>query len=99
MRARLDNGFNDFLLRVGNSVEPTISDDLKLLPKEMVIQYENNEILDRKLIDTIFLFLTENVKSKQYMMERTILATKNEHIDKLNTKMIKILPRINIHIS
>ena len=44
MRARLDDGFNEFLLRVGNGVEPTISDDLILLPKEMVIQYENEEI-------------------------------------------------------
>ena len=37
MRARLDNGFSDFLLRVRNSVEPTISDDLIFLLKEMVI--------------------------------------------------------------
>ena len=34
MRARLDNGFSEFLLRVGNGVEPTISDDLILLPKK-----------------------------------------------------------------
>ena len=95
MRVRLDDGFSDFFLRVGNGVEPTISDDLILFPKEMVIQYENDEISNRKLIDTIFPFLTENAKSKQYMMEHAILATKNE----LNAKMIKIFPSINIHIS
>ena len=99
MRARLDDGFSEFLFRVGNGVEPTISDDLILLPKEMVIQYENDEISNRKLIDTIFHFLIENAKSKQYMMEHEILATKNEHVDELNAKMIKIFPDINIHIS
>ena len=65
----------------------------------MVIQYENDEISYRKLIDIIFPFLTENAKSKQYMMECAILATKNEHVDELNAKMIKIFPSINIHIS
>ena len=32
MRAKLDNCFSEFLLRVGNGVEPTISDDLIFLP-------------------------------------------------------------------
>ena len=76
MRARLDDGFSEFLLKVGNGVESTISDDLILLPKKIVIQYENDEISDRKLIDTIFSFLTKNAKSKQYMMERAIPTTK-----------------------
>ena len=57
MRARLDDGFNGFLLRIGNGVEPTISDDLILLPKEMTIQYENDEISYRKLLTPFFLFL------------------------------------------
>ena len=56
MRARLDDGFSEFLLRVRNSVEPTINGDLILLSKEVVIQYENEEISNRKLIDTIFPF-------------------------------------------
>ena len=65
----------------------------------MVIQYENDEISDRKLIDTIFPFLTKNAKSKQYMMERAILGTKNKYVDELNIKMIKIFLDINIYIS
>ena len=56
MRARLDDGFSEFLLSVGNGVEHTINGDLILLLKEMVIQYENDEISNRKLIDTIFFF-------------------------------------------
>ena len=60
---------------------------------------KNDEISDRKLIDTILPFLTENAKSKKYMMERAILTTKNEHVNELNAKMIKIFPGINIHIS
>ena len=65
----------------------------------MMIQYENDEISDKKLIYTIFPFLTENAKYKQYMMEHAILTTKNDHVDELNAKMIKIFPSINIHIS
>ena len=99
MRAKLDNCFSEFLLRVGNGVEPTISDDLIFLPQKMVIQYENDEISYRKLIDIIFPFLTENAKSKQYMMECAIFTTKNEHVDELNAKMIKIFSSINIYIS
>ena len=99
MRVRLDDGLSEFLFRVGNGVEPTISDDLILLLKEMVIQYENDEISDRKLIDTIFHFLTKIAKSKHYMIKRAILATKNEHVDELNAKMIKIFLGINTHIS
>ena len=38
MRGRLDDGFNVFLLRVGNGVEPTINDNLILFPKELVLQ-------------------------------------------------------------
>ena len=95
----MDVDFSEFLLKIENGVEPTISDDLILLPKEMVIQYKNNKISNRKLIDTIFLFLTENAKSKEYMMERASLVIKNEHVDELNAKMIKIFPGINIHIS
>ena len=49
IRARLDDGFSEFLLKVGNYVEPTINDDLILLPKEMVIHYENDEISDRMM--------------------------------------------------
>ena len=33
MRARLDNGFSEFLLWVGNDVEPTINDDLIFFPR------------------------------------------------------------------
>ena len=99
MRAKLDDGFSEFLLRVGNGVESTISDDLILLSKEMVIQYENDEISDRKLIDTIFHFLTKIAKSKHYMIKRAILATKNKHVDELNAKMIKIFLGIKTHIS
>ena len=61
MRAKLDDGFSEFLLREGNGVEPTISDDLILLPKKIVIQYENDEISDRKLIDTIFSFFLQRM--------------------------------------
>ena len=46
MRAKLDDGFSEFLLRVRNNVEPIINGDLIVLPKEMVIQYENDEILN-----------------------------------------------------
>lgn len=61
----------------------------------MVIQYENDEISDKNLIDSIFPSFTQNAKSTAYIMERAILATKNEYVDELNAKMINMFPGIN----
>ena len=43
MRARTDPTFSEFLLRVGNGDEPTIRENLILLPKQLTIKIPRME--------------------------------------------------------
>ena len=54
MRARSDQYFSDFLLRVGNGDEPTNNDDMIVTPKEMIIKHKNDDTSVQNLIDYIF---------------------------------------------
>ncbi|KAG4175706.1 hypothetical protein ERO13_A11G200832v2 [Gossypium hirsutum] len=58
MRANKDKAFGEFLLRVGNRIQPTIHDDLILLPEKMVIRYESEKAYEDALID-VLLYLEE----------------------------------------
>lgn len=44
------------------------------------------------MIDKIFPHLEKNYHSSMYMTSRAILACKNEHVDRLNEKIIKVFP-------
>ena len=92
MRARTDPNFSNFLLRVGNGDEQLDSDGMISLPDEMVIKWDNDEASEHNLINAIFPALQENARSAKYMTERAILATTNEHVDKLNEKLITVFP-------
>ena len=50
MRARTDPTFSDFLLRVGNGDEPTIRENLILLPEQLTIKHSKDEILEEYLL-------------------------------------------------
>ncbi|KAK9273825.1 hypothetical protein L1049_018636 [Liquidambar formosana] len=88
IRARVDPNFSDFLLRVGNGDESTDNDDMIHLPDEVVIKYENDEIFESNLLQSIFPDLERNATSSEYLTTRAILATTNEHVDNLNEKLI-----------
>ncbi|KAI0503732.1 hypothetical protein KFK09_014671 [Dendrobium nobile] len=95
MRARTDHLFSDFILRIGNGDEEESEDGFVHIPNEMVIEYlynEDSEDSEDFLICNIFPSLRENFSSSEYIMERSILATKNEFVDKLNQKLINIFP-------
>jgi ATP-dependent DNA helicase PIF1 len=92
MRAQSDPWFSDYLLRIGNGTEETITDDYVHLPEDIVIGYtDTNDCVD-KLIQHVFPSLEDNAKSTSYMSTRAILSTKNEHVDQLNEKMIDRFP-------
>lgn len=93
MRAQSDPWFSEYLLRIGNGIEPTISEDYVRLPEGIVIDYseEEDKGID-SLTKTVFHGLMDNLASASYMSERAILATKNEHVDVLNARMIDIFP-------
>ncbi|XP_020255466.1 uncharacterized protein LOC109832529 [Asparagus officinalis] len=92
MRARTDQVFGEFLLRVGNGEEPTIDENLILLPHEMVVEYDNDENSEKNLIDAIFPSLQSNSSSAEYMTQLAILSTRNEYVDGLNKKLIALFP-------
>ncbi|BAH92476.1 Os04g0142700 [Oryza sativa Japonica Group] len=90
MRALYDPWFSDYLLRIGNGTENTIGDDYVCLPDEIVIGYVDIEDSVNTLIEYVFPSLNDerNTTSVEYMSTRAILLTKNDFVDKLNTKMI-----------
>nr|XP_009626438.1 uncharacterized protein LOC104117138 [Nicotiana tomentosiformis] len=80
MRARADPTFNDFLQRIGNGDEPTIRDDMVLLPEKLIIKHDGDSTGEDNLIREIFPSLDEKSSCAKYMTERAILASRNEYI-------------------
>ncbi|KAH0692388.1 hypothetical protein KY285_019485 [Solanum tuberosum] len=92
MRARTDPTFSEFLLRVGNGDEPTIRDNLIPLPEQLTVKHSGDGIPEESIIKEIFPNLQENVATAKYVTERAILASRNDHVDKLNDKLISLFP-------
>ncbi|XP_073121078.1 uncharacterized protein [Henckelia pumila] len=94
MRARSDPLFCEFLLRVGKGIEQTDDNGNIKLPAEMLIKFSDNdtEESERKLLDYVYEDLGNNYQSPTYMTERTILSTKNVHVDKLNDDIVSLFP-------
>ncbi|XP_060194098.1 uncharacterized protein LOC132623363 [Lycium barbarum] len=92
MRARTDPTFSDFLLRVGNGEQPTIRDNLIRLPEQLTVKYGSDGNAEQSLIIKISPSLQENASAAKYVTERGILASRNEHVDKLNENLITMLP-------
>ncbi|XP_047259046.1 ATP-dependent DNA helicase pfh1-like, partial [Capsicum annuum] len=92
MRARTDQSLSEFLLRIGNGEKPTIRDDLVLLPKQLVIQNTSNSPGEDTLVKEIFPSMDKNASGAKYMIERAILARRNEYVDQLNEMLIFKFP-------
>ena len=88
MRARTDPTFCEFLLRVGNGDEPTIRENLILLPEQLTIKHSKDGILEESIIKEIFQNLQEDAATTKYVTERAILASRNDHVDKIYKKLI-----------
>ncbi|XP_020260728.1 uncharacterized protein LOC109837052 [Asparagus officinalis] len=92
MRAKNDEEFSKFLLRVGNGTEKTTKDELIRLPESIVIEDSKNGQSEVELLNKVFPSIEQNANSAEYMTERAILATKNEYVDKLNDKLFDKFP-------
>ncbi|XP_049399878.1 uncharacterized protein LOC125863960 [Solanum stenotomum] len=92
MRARTDPTFSEFLLRVGNGDEPTIRDNLILLPEQLTVKHSRDGFPEESIIQEIFPNMQENAAMAKYVTERAILASRNDHVDKLNDKLIAMFP-------
>jgi pantothenate kinase type III len=57
-------------------------------PKTFLLEYESEKSIDI-LIKHVFSDLKGNCTSSEYMRERAILSTRNEHVNAMNDRMIK----------
>ncbi|XP_047258774.1 uncharacterized protein LOC124890973, partial [Capsicum annuum] len=71
MRARTDPSFSEFLLHIDNGEEPTIRDDLVLLPKQLVIQNTSSSTAIRCTLKRNI-----NVNDKSFGHDRAAKAKK-----------------------
>ncbi|GAA0142741.1 hypothetical protein LIER_03571 [Lithospermum erythrorhizon] len=55
----------------------------------MVVEYDNDEASEQRLMNAIYPSLHINGHLSDYMNSRAILAPKNEHVDKLNAMLIE----------
>ncbi|XP_073310003.1 uncharacterized protein [Primulina huaijiensis] len=94
MRAREDPVFCNFLLRVGQGIEPMDEHGNIKIPDDMLIRYceEYDDLSEQRLISYVYPSLTENYSTTSYMKGRAILATKNVHVDRINKNIISLFP-------
>ncbi|XP_049342917.1 uncharacterized protein LOC125807240 [Solanum verrucosum] len=92
MRARTNSTFSEFLLRVSNGDEPTIRDNLILLHEQLTVKHSRDGFPEESIIQEIFPNMQENASTAKYVTERAILASRNDHVDKLNDKLIAMFP-------
>ena len=103
MHAKNDTWFADYLLRIGNGTEETFGDDYVQFLDDIVVEWSQNSSKTAKktnpkdhaidnLIEKVFPKLEANCNSADYMRERTILSTRNDHVDTVNAIMIKRYP-------
>ena len=94
MRAQGDVGFSQFLLRIGNGEQPTHENGLIDIPETVLIQLNDGENPESRIIKSIYADLNEKGQCSKYITERAILATRNECVDMLNGKLISIFPGV-----
>ncbi|KAF7812711.1 ATP-dependent DNA helicase PIF1-like [Senna tora] len=91
MRSINDQGFSEWLLRVGDGIESVIENDMIKVPPDMGIPWEGEDSLN-DLIDRVFLDLSRHMNDLSYMVERAILTLTNEEVDRLNDRIIAKYP-------
>ncbi|KAL5718796.1 DNA helicase [Ranunculus cassubicifolius] len=91
MRAVNDPDFSQFLLRVGNYDEYHTADDMISLPQDIVLPWKNKNPL-QDLISEVFPNLSRNANNTNYMINRAIITSTNDHVDEINNKIITSFP-------
>ncbi|XP_026419750.1 ATP-dependent DNA helicase pfh1-like [Papaver somniferum] len=91
IRSRLDPGSSEFLLRIGDGVEPYVMVEMVKLADDTVLEWDGEKDV-RRLIDEAFPRLEENEFDKVYMSRRALITLKNDVVEKLNQKVVEIFP-------
>ncbi|XP_057718211.1 uncharacterized protein LOC130932809 [Arachis stenosperma] len=91
MRSLNDRDFAEYLMRIGDGIEPTICEDLVQIKVGMAIPWEGEASL-HKLIEETFPNLQYHGWDASYMVERAILTPKNHDVQQLNDIVINQFP-------
>jgi len=91
MRSLHDQEFAEFLIRIGDGVEPTKPDDMVRLPLHIAIPWEGEHSI-QVLIQHIFPDLELHGWDAPYMVQRAILTPINDDVQKLNDMIIDQFP-------
>ncbi|XP_026416050.1 ATP-dependent DNA helicase PIF1-like [Papaver somniferum] len=95
MRLRLDPDFSEFLLRIGDRVEPYVMEIMVKLPDDIMLECDGEQVVKR-LIHEVFARLEENAFDKVNMNRRSLITPKNDVVQNLNQKVIEIFPRAEV---
>ncbi|KAF7808406.1 ATP-dependent DNA helicase PIF1-like [Senna tora] len=91
MRSGNDQGFSEWLMRVGDGLEPVIENHMIKIPPYMGISWEGEDPLNN-LIDRVYPNFSRYMNESFYMVERVILTLTNEKVDRLNNRIIAKYP-------
>ncbi|KAI5407159.1 hypothetical protein KIW84_053420 [Lathyrus oleraceus] len=91
IRSLHDQEFAEFLIRIGDGVEPTKPDDMVRLPLHIAIPWEGEHSI-QVLIQHIFPNLELHGWDAPYMVQRAILTPTNDDVQKLNDMIINQFP-------
>ncbi|KAG6687927.1 hypothetical protein I3842_11G098700, partial [Carya illinoinensis] len=92
MRARLDPDFSNYILELGNGMPPITIDEYVKIPTTMLIPYQDDSTSLDQLLDAIFDDILEYSMNISNMMNRAILAPKNNYVDEINNLLIQRFP-------
>ncbi|CAG8822158.1 3275_t:CDS:1, partial [Gigaspora margarita] len=84
--------FSEYLLRIGNSTEPTIGNNLIQLPDKIVISAQNEQDHISLLLDTTYPNLATNVTNTDFITKRAILIPLNSTVDEINKQIVEKFP-------
>ncbi|AES90176.1 PIF1-like helicase [Medicago truncatula] len=87
MRSMNDPEFAQFLMRIGDSVEPTKLNAMVRIPHQIALPWEGEQSI-QTLIDHIFPQLNLHGWDASYMVERAIITLTNDDVQKLNDIII-----------
>ncbi|KAG5556067.1 hypothetical protein RHGRI_006626 [Rhododendron griersonianum] len=92
MRAKTDPSFSDFLLRVGNGLEPENLKGQIAIPASMTLSPNAIQTPVQQLIDFVFPDLHNYLRQPLSMTDCAILTPKNDSVDIINEQLINNFP-------
>jgi len=76
MRAQFDISFSEFLLRVGDGIEPCLTDGRIRIPHEMLLRYKDDKTSMNELVDIVFPNIFSYNDDYDSIVKRAILTPK-----------------------